>query len=179
MFTAKSTVVPLDPSTRSESGSGDLKNPRVQQEIIRAFNRIWRAHMSLAEYGMMGFILDATIGWGFTSRLFTSRFIENGDQRHCGTGLTDRSIRRTIANLEAKRFIVVDRSDMTKGLRITPNINWTPEEAMLPVSKRLKQAQVAAAHNSGMDDGRSETHENTVATPDKNVRPLRPKMSGH
>ncbi|MBB3147733.1 hypothetical protein FHS21_004165 [Phyllobacterium trifolii] len=135
---------------------------------------MWRKHLQPHEFCMLSFILDATINWGFASRLFTSRFVGHGDNAHCGTGMTDRTIRRNIAALEEKGVIIVDRSDMTKGLRITPNVYWNPEELMLSVPKRLKNAEESVTYKS--DNGLTD-NDFTGMTPDTHVASPRTSVS--
>ncbi|MHC1547264.1 hypothetical protein [Phyllobacterium sp. K27] len=175
MLTVPTNIVSMDRSTRSESGnSSDLnprRNPKFQQEIMRAFNREWRAHLSLAEFGVLSFILDCTVNWGLADRRFSYRFMESGDNLTCGTGVKKRTLIDTIAALEAKGFIVADRTDTRKGLLITPNTNWTPDDQMLPVSERLKNERPDVAHKSGKGDNWIETPDNSLLGGAKNHTP--------
>lgn len=145
-------VIPLNGLTHIElDPNGDpsnLRSPMIQQAIMRNFNRIWAAHLETHEYRLLGFILDNTVNRGWSRRLFSYRLMENGDNITCGTRLSKRQLIRTIAGLEAKQAITVDRADTTKGLWIAANAEWNPRDTIIPVPKRRKEGRKNAALSS-------------------------------
>ncbi|APH70943.1 hypothetical protein [Aquibium oceanicum] len=140
-LTQRDRVAYLDTS-RNE----DVTSLRFYADATRELNRVWRRHLTLAEYGLLAFIVDNTVGWRRLSHRFTARFIEHGDHRTCGLGLKRRQVGELVKSLEEKRFIVVDRAEAHLGLLIHVNIEWN--EDMLPTPERLKTVPEAETHTS-------------------------------
>ena len=170
----RENIVPLNPSVRSESRGGDqnsLRNPKLQQEIIRRFNREWRAHLTLAEFSLLSFILDCTVNWGLRDRRFSYRFMQHGDNLTGGTGIGRTQLYTGTKALEAKGFLKIDRTDTRKGLFITPNTDWTPDRIGMSDFTKQKNTSVSTPCNSDKGDNSGEDNYNSAETRSENHTP--------
>ena len=115
--------------------------------IYQTASRRWRKGLSQAEWMVMTYIIDRTIGWRKTS--FTA-FVSNiigGNEDYDGVGVSKATYFRVLESLEAKGFL--SRSQAGTRVTITINIAWK-ERPMLPVPKRLKAS-------NGLNRSHSET----------------------
>lgn len=146
-------VVPLNPSSRSgygEHGSThDITSPRWQVEVFRHLSRAWRAELSNAEYSLLSFFVDETIGWGQRNRKLTIRQIEEGNIRTVGTQMGRTQIKAHVKKLQDKGFITVD-DDKSTGLRVTVVLPWECEDK-LPIPKRQQNKVAETAQEEGFN----------------------------
>ncbi|WP_342154596.1 hypothetical protein [Methylorubrum sp. SB2] len=132
--------------------------PEKQQAFVTLMT-VWAPHMSASEVVFIGWLLANTVSRGKRSGAYSLPQLINGVPNHrdggmwtAGTGLSEPTVRRTIASCTAKGLIHTCRDP--RGTRFTVVLTWNPatgqaEESNvvtlnLPRSRRNASAQPAA-----------------------------------
>ena len=123
----------------------DLRRYEAYVQANHDLNRVWRKHLTDAEYSLLHFFIDGTIGWRSDRMQITHNKVGSGTPRYgCGTGKKRRTTIDLIKALVAKGFLRQvlpgegedDESFEIGGYVYILNYRWN--ESMLSVPKRLK-----------------------------------------
>ena len=106
-------------------------------------DRTWGPYLKASETKVIGFIFTHTHAWGRAGcRLAVPDFIHGTKTSH-GTGLSDKTVRRTLATLEALGAITRER--LKYGYRITLDMDWNPTVLRTPKApQKARTVQLAA-----------------------------------
>ncbi len=174
---ARNTVVSLGDYSRKISAKDltDISQPLGQINYARKIMREWIG-LPDDQFKLLFFIFGKTIAWGVTGTHLTYRMLANGDHTSRGIGKSERPLRASLTALEKFGAITVDRTDQaTKGLFISINLEWSPEENVVPTPKRLQQGRDTAAYTSSSD---ADNNGWECDTPAVDSRPPRSQTAG-
>ncbi|MDG4882440.1 hypothetical protein [Mesorhizobium sp. WSM4884] len=118
-----------------------------QRDIMRGIPRMMSPYLTAPQEKVLHHVFSQSVDMGREYLLTSYYRLEHGDPdaKTKGTGYSKRQLQRIVGDLEGGRFIAVKQTG--RGLKITPNPNWTPgPDAQLPAEKR-KQAAKKAADN--------------------------------
>lgn len=146
-------VVPLRAPSCSEyegyapAAGADLSRVVTVLGAYRWLTRDIGAALTDRETVFLLWVIDRTVGWQKWECTVTYRLLAEGDKFSKGLGKSERQLRETVAAL-AEKGVLRASSAGGRGLVLAVNFEWRPEEAMLPIPKRMAEGR------QGVDDER-------------------------
>lgn len=123
-----------------------------QVTVNRELSRVWRRHCTIAEWALLTYIGDRSVGWGKSSFRASTKNIIEGDAKYSGVGLKKTAYFAAVRSLTEKGMIYHKRSKDSVVLGL--NFEWEPDR-QLPAPKRLQDT----AQNSGKRTSRTPGNE--------------------
>lgn len=118
-----------------------LYGVKVKTMLYQQAVRLIAPLLSAAQWTVYAQIFDRSIGWGRTQCFTTAINIAEGNGKHWhGCGVTERTVKRAIATL-CELGILTKLATRNRGTLFTMNVDWSGEEPMLAVPKRLQGDQ--------------------------------------